>query len=171
MESCVLQNIPWTPSTMLSVSNNSLSKTLHALWCFFLPSNFIYNHTCDISEQRELMSFLQWTCLWQLQTPCWNPLSSTILSLLAVYYPDNKLSCYVSNDGASPLTFFVLLEASKFAKLWVPFCKYGIQTRAPFRYFSSELASSHDNSMGFLQEYKKIKVSAWFLVGTINTGN
>uniref|UniRef100_F6HID0 Cellulose synthase-like protein H1 n=1 Tax=Vitis vinifera TaxID=29760 RepID=F6HID0_VITVI len=103
------------------------------------------------------MSFLQWTCLWQLQTPCWNPLSSTILSLLAVYYPDNKLSFYVSNDGASPLTFFVLLEASKFAKLWVPFCKYGIQTRAPFRYFSSELASSHDNSMGFLQEYKKIK--------------
>ncbi|RVW97397.1 Cellulose synthase-like protein B5 [Vitis vinifera] len=73
-------------------------------------------------------------------------------------YPANKLSCYVSDDGASPLTFYALLEASKFSKLWVPFCKkYGIQTRAPFRYFSSELVSSNDNSMEFLQEYRKMK--------------
>ncbi|RVW38920.1 Cellulose synthase-like protein H1 [Vitis vinifera] len=43
---------------------------------------------------------------------------NTVLSLLAVDYPANKLSCYVSDDGASPLTFFALLEASKFAKLW-----------------------------------------------------
>ncbi|RVW38868.1 Cellulose synthase-like protein B4 [Vitis vinifera] len=56
---------------------------------------------------------------------------NTVLSLLAVDYPANKLSCYVSDDGASPLTFFALLEASKFAKLWVPFCKkYCIQPRA-----------------------------------------
>ncbi|CBI28828.3 unnamed protein product, partial [Vitis vinifera] len=83
---------------------------------------------------------------------------NTVLSLLAVDYPANKLSCYVSDDGASPLTFYALLEASKFSKLWVPFCKkYGIQTRAPFRYFSSELVSSNDNSMEFLQEYRKMK--------------
>ncbi|KAL6330177.1 hypothetical protein AAG906_040098 [Vitis piasezkii] len=83
---------------------------------------------------------------------------NTVLSLLAVDYPANKLSCYVSDDGASPLTFFALLEASKFAKLWVPFCKkYGIQPRAPFRYFSRELLPSHGNSMEFLQEYRKIK--------------
>ncbi|XP_019078913.1 cellulose synthase-like protein H1 [Vitis vinifera] len=82
---------------------------------------------------------------------------NTVLSLLAVDYPANKLSCYVSDDGASPLTFYALLEASKFAKLWVPFCKkYGIQTRAPFRYFSRELLPSHDNSTEFLQEYRKI---------------
>lgn len=83
---------------------------------------------------------------------------NTVLSLLAVDYPANKLSCYVSDDGASPLTFFALLEASKFAKLWVPFCKkYCIQPRAPFRYFSRELLPSHGNSMEFLQEYRKIK--------------
>ncbi|XP_059597275.1 cellulose synthase-like protein H1 [Vitis vinifera] len=82
---------------------------------------------------------------------------NTVLSLLAVDYPANKLSCYVSDDGASPLTFYALLEASKFAKLWVPFCKkYGIQTRAPFRYISRELLPSHDNSTEFLQEYRKI---------------
>ncbi|RVW97429.1 Cellulose synthase-like protein B4 [Vitis vinifera] len=39
---------------------------------------------------------------------------NTVLSLLAVDYPANKLSCYVSDDGASPLTFYALLEASKF---------------------------------------------------------
>ncbi|RVW38866.1 Cellulose synthase-like protein B3 [Vitis vinifera] len=43
---------------------------------------------------------------------------NTVLSLLALDYPANKLSCYVSDDGASRLTFYSLLEASKFAKLW-----------------------------------------------------
>nr|GMD70102.1 cellulose synthase-like protein H1 [Ipomoea batatas] len=48
---------------------------------------------------------------------------NTVLSLLAVDYPANKLACYVSDDGASPLTFYSLVQASKFAQLWVPFCK------------------------------------------------
>ncbi|KAG5545589.1 hypothetical protein RHGRI_017925 [Rhododendron griersonianum] len=53
---------------------------------------------------------------------------NTVLSLLALDYPADKLACYVSDDGGSPLTFYSLVEASKFAKLWVPFCKkYSIQ--------------------------------------------
>ncbi|CDY19146.1 BnaA04g18860D [Brassica napus] len=48
---------------------------------------------------------------------------NTVLSLLAVNYPANKLACYVSDDGCSALTYFSLKEASKFAKIWVPFCK------------------------------------------------
>ncbi|KAG5545605.1 hypothetical protein RHGRI_017931 [Rhododendron griersonianum] len=53
---------------------------------------------------------------------------NTVLSLLALDYPADKLACYVSDDGSSPLTFYSLVEASKFAKLWVPFCKkYSIQ--------------------------------------------
>ncbi|XP_037492420.1 cellulose synthase-like protein B4 [Jatropha curcas] len=46
---------------------------------------------------------------------------NTVISLLAVDYPANKLACYLSDDGCSPLTFYSLLETSKFAKLWVPF--------------------------------------------------
>ncbi|XVE93662.1 hypothetical protein REPUB_Repub01dG0213300 [Reevesia pubescens] len=62
---------------------------------------------------------------------------NTVLSLLAVDYPAEKLSCYVSDDGCSPLNFYSLVEASKFAKHWVPFCKkYEVQVRAPFHYFS-----------------------------------
>ncbi|XP_059661886.1 cellulose synthase-like protein H1 isoform X1 [Cornus florida] len=84
---------------------------------------------------------------------------NTVLSLLALDYPANKLACYVSDDGASPLTFFALIEASKFAKLWVPFCnKYKVQIRAPFRYFSRKTESlAHDTSMEFQQEWKKMK--------------
>ncbi|KAI8551966.1 hypothetical protein RHMOL_Rhmol06G0228500 [Rhododendron molle] len=43
---------------------------------------------------------------------------NTVLSLLALDYPADKLACYVSDDGGSPLTFYSLVEASKFAKLW-----------------------------------------------------
>ncbi|KAK1583186.1 hypothetical protein Q3G72_021667 [Acer saccharum] len=52
----------------------------------------------------------------------------TVLSLIAVDYPANKLACYVFDDGCSPLTFYALVEASKLAKLQIPFCKkYNVQ--------------------------------------------
>ncbi|XP_004287961.1 PREDICTED: cellulose synthase-like protein H1-like [Fragaria vesca subsp. vesca] len=85
---------------------------------------------------------------------------NTVLSLLAVDYPAHKLACYVSDDGCSPLTLFSLIEASKFARIWVPFCKkYDIQVRAPFRYFcegESTLPSSHFPPE-FLLEWTKVK--------------
>jgi hypothetical protein len=82
---------------------------------------------------------------------------NTVLSLLALDYPSNKLACYVSDDGCSVFTFYGLLEASKFAKFWVPFCKkYNIQARAPFRYFS-EVTKSED-SPKFKQEWLQMKV-------------
>ncbi|KAK2370181.1 cellulose synthase protein H1 [Trifolium repens] len=81
---------------------------------------------------------------------------NTVLSLLALDYPANKLACYVSDDGCSVFTFYGLLEASKFAKFWVPFCKkYNIQVRAPFRYFS-EVTKSED-SPEFKQEWLQMK--------------
>ncbi|XP_028797142.1 cellulose synthase-like protein H1 isoform X2 [Neltuma alba] len=64
---------------------------------------------------------------------------NTVLSLLALDYPPHKLACYVSDDGCSPVNFYALVEASRFAKLWVPFCKkYNVQHRAPHRFFSAE---------------------------------
>ncbi|AES67199.2 putative cellulose synthase (UDP-forming) [Medicago truncatula] len=82
---------------------------------------------------------------------------NTVLSLLALDYPANKLACYVSDDGCSVFTFYGLLEASKFAKFWVPFCKkYNVQVRAPFRYFS-QVTNSDDDSAEFKQEWLKMK--------------
>ena len=91
---------------------------------------------------------------------------NTVLSLLAIDYPAHKLACYVSDDGCSPLILYSLTEASKFAKLWVPFCKkYNVQVRAPFRYFShnyynsTACRSNSDNNSGeFLQQWKAMKV-------------
>ena len=87
---------------------------------------------------------------------------NAVFSLLAVDYPSHKLACYVSDDGCSPLTYYSLVEVSKFAKTWVPFCnKYNVQVRAPFRYFSgddSTTSSGSDTSSNFQQEWKRIKV-------------
>ncbi|KAL9457494.1 hypothetical protein AB3S75_006525 [Citrus x aurantiifolia] len=84
---------------------------------------------------------------------------NTVLSLLAVDYPAHKLACYVSDDACSPLIFYSLVEASKFAKLWVPFCKkYNVQVRAPFRYFLGESAKpSSTSSREFQQDWKMMK--------------
>ncbi|PWA84755.1 cellulose synthase-like B4 [Artemisia annua] len=83
---------------------------------------------------------------------------NTVLSLLAVDYPAGKLALYLSDDGCSPLTYYSLVETTKFAKLWIPFCKkYNVQVRAPFRYFTPESIPSGDDSLDFQQEWKKMK--------------
>ncbi|KAK7823153.1 cellulose synthase-like protein B4 [Quercus suber] len=83
---------------------------------------------------------------------------NTVLSLLAIDYPSHKLACYVSDDGCSSITYYSLVEASKFAKLWVPFCKkYNIQVRAPFRYFSTNPQTLGGSSSDFQQEWKRMK--------------
>ncbi|XP_056171014.1 cellulose synthase-like protein H1 isoform X2 [Syzygium oleosum] len=85
---------------------------------------------------------------------------NTVLSLMALDYPAHKLACYVSDDGCSPLTFYSLMEAAKFAKLWVPFCKkYNIQLRAPFRYFAgnAKTLSSEECSLEFQQAWHTMK--------------
>ncbi|KAG4967565.1 hypothetical protein JHK85_033999 [Glycine max] len=84
---------------------------------------------------------------------------NTVLSLLALDYPAHKLACYVSDDGCSPLTFYALQEASKFAKFWVPFCKkYEVQVRAPLRYFFDKPeVSTANNTPKFKQEWLKMK--------------
>ncbi|MED6182627.1 hypothetical protein PIB30_030366 [Stylosanthes scabra] len=84
---------------------------------------------------------------------------NTVLSLLALDYPSHLLSCYVSDDGCSPHTFYALVQASNFAKLWVPFCKkFNVQVRAPFRYFSGDSkAYNSSNIPGFKQEKLKMK--------------
>ncbi|KAJ8541494.1 hypothetical protein K7X08_002310 [Anisodus acutangulus] len=78
--------------------------------------------------------------------------ANTVLSILAVDYPVDKVSCYVSDDGAAMLTFEALSETSEFARKWVPFCKkFSIEPRAPEWYFSQKV------------DYLKNKVDALFV--------
>ncbi|XP_052201993.1 cellulose synthase A catalytic subunit 2 [UDP-forming]-like isoform X2 [Diospyros lotus] len=66
--------------------------------------------------------------------------ANTVLSILAVDYPVDKVTCYVSDDGAAMLTFEALSETSEFARKWVPFCKkFNIEPRAPEWYFAQKV--------------------------------
>ncbi|CAI5516594.1 unnamed protein product [Closterium sp. Naga37s-1] len=63
--------------------------------------------------------------------------ANVILSVLAADYPVDKVACYLSDDGASMLTFEALMETANFSRLWVPFCrKHAIEPRAPEMYFA-----------------------------------
>ncbi|XP_059632202.1 cellulose synthase-like protein D1 [Cornus florida] len=63
--------------------------------------------------------------------------ANTILSILAVEYPVEKVSVYISDDGGAILTFEAMAEAVNFAQVWVPFCrKHKIEPRNPDSYFN-----------------------------------
>uniref|UniRef100_A0A7N0U3F7 Cellulose synthase-like protein E1 n=1 Tax=Kalanchoe fedtschenkoi TaxID=63787 RepID=A0A7N0U3F7_KALFE len=61
---------------------------------------------------------------------------NTVLSVMAYDYPPQKLTVYLSDDACSQLTFHALLEASQFAKHWLPYCKrFKVEPRSPAAYF------------------------------------
>ncbi|KAL6975182.1 hypothetical protein U1Q18_023977 [Sarracenia purpurea var. burkii] len=63
---------------------------------------------------------------------------NTVLSVMAYDYPPEKLSVYLSDDAGSDLTFYALLEASRFSKHWILLCKrFGVDPRSLSAYFSS----------------------------------
>ncbi|PQQ05394.1 cellulose synthase-like protein E1 [Prunus yedoensis var. nudiflora] len=72
---------------------------------------------------------------------------NTVLSVMAYDYPPEKLSVYLSDDGGSEITYLALLEAAKFAKHWISYCKkYNVEPRSPAAYFvSSDDAVDDDN--------------------------
>ncbi|XP_008785840.2 cellulose synthase A catalytic subunit 5 [UDP-forming]-like [Phoenix dactylifera] len=85
--------------------------------------------------------------------------ANTVLSILAVDYPVDKVSCYVSDDGAAMLTFEALSETSEFAKKWVPFCKkFNIEPRAPEWYFAQTIDYLKDKvHPDFVRERRAMK--------------
>ncbi|CAH9099805.1 unnamed protein product [Cuscuta epithymum] len=85
--------------------------------------------------------------------------ANTVLSILAVDYPVEKVSCYVSDDGAAMLTFEALSETSEFARKWVPFCKkFNIEPRAPEWYFSLKIDYLKDKvNPAFVRERREMK--------------
>nr|GMD53569.1 cellulose synthase A catalytic subunit 2 [UDP-forming]-like [Ipomoea batatas] len=85
--------------------------------------------------------------------------ANTVLSILAVDYPVEKVSCYVSDDGAAMLTFEALSETSEFARKWVPFCKkFNVEPRAPEWYFSQKIDYLKDKvNPAFVRERRAMK--------------
>ncbi|XP_054820878.1 probable cellulose synthase A catalytic subunit 6 [UDP-forming] [Prosopis cineraria] len=85
--------------------------------------------------------------------------ANTVLSVLAVDYPPQKLTCYVSDDGASMLTFEALSETCEFGRKWVPFCKkFNIEPRAPEWYFAEKINYLKDKAHpSFVKERRAMK--------------
>ncbi|WCJ27234.1 cellulose synthase family protein [Euphorbia peplus] len=85
--------------------------------------------------------------------------ANTVLSILALDYPVDKISCYVSDDGAAMLSFESLAETAEFARKWVPFCKkYSIEPRAPEFYFSQKIDYLKDKVQpSFVKERRAMK--------------
>uniref|UniRef100_A0A453FIB0 cellulose synthase (UDP-forming) n=1 Tax=Aegilops tauschii subsp. strangulata TaxID=200361 RepID=A0A453FIB0_AEGTS len=85
--------------------------------------------------------------------------ANTVLSILAVDYPVEKISCYVSDDGAAMLTFESLAETAEFARRWVPFCKkFSIEPRTPEFYFSQKIDYLKDKiHPSFVKERRAMK--------------
>ncbi|XP_058092671.1 cellulose synthase A catalytic subunit 8 [UDP-forming] [Magnolia sinica] len=85
--------------------------------------------------------------------------ANTVLSILAVDYPVEKVSCYVSDDGSAILTFEALAETAEFARKWVPFCKkFSIEPRAPEFYFSQKIDYLKDKVQpSFVKERRAMK--------------
>jgi cellulose synthase A len=86
--------------------------------------------------------------------------ANTVLSILAMDYPVDKISCYISDDGASMLSFEALSETAEFARKWVPFCKkFTIEPRAPEMYFSEKIDYLKDKVQPtFVKERRAMKV-------------
>ncbi|MCO5583231.1 hypothetical protein L7F22_037139 [Adiantum nelumboides] len=99
--------------------------------------------------------------------------ANTVLSILAVDYPVDKVSCFLSDDGAAMLTFEAMAETSEFARKWVPFCKnFNIEPRAPEVYFSQKIDYLKDKVQptfvkerrAMKREYEEFKVRVYALV-------
>ncbi|OEL33055.1 hypothetical protein BAE44_0005928 [Dichanthelium oligosanthes] len=96
--------------------------------------------------------------------------ANTVLSILAVDYPVDKVSCYVSDDGAAMLTFDALAETSEFARKWVPFCKkYNIE---PVSYTHREYEEFKVRINGLVAKAQKVPEEGWIMQdGTPWPGN
>lgn len=79
-----------------------------------------------------------------------------------MYYPVDKVSCYVSDDNAFMLLFDILSQNFQFARIWIPFCKkYYIEPRAPEFYFSQRFDYLKDKiHPTFVKHRMAMKVNA-----------
>ncbi|PKU69698.1 Cellulose synthase-like protein E2 [Dendrobium catenatum] len=100
---------------------------------------------------------------------------NTVLSVLAYDYPPEKLNVYLSDDGGSILTFYAMIEASLFAKSWIPFCKkFNVKYMAPSLFFSKSSIPIHDPSfskwvaMEKLYKEMKSRIEASMKLGDIS---
>jgi len=141
--------------------DNSIRLALSSISLFImislLPINFRYEKEGEPSQLAHVDIYVSTV------DPAKEPplvTANVILSILGVDYPVDKVSCYLSDDGASMLTFDALSETSEFSRKWVPFCKkFNIEPRAPEMYFAQKMDYLKDKVQPtFVKERRAMKV-------------
>ncbi|KAL6182846.1 hypothetical protein ACLB2K_044258 [Fragaria x ananassa] len=86
---------------------------------------------------------------------------NTALSVMAYDYPTEKVSVYVSDDGGSALTLFAFMEAAKFARHWLPFCRENnIVERCPEAFFEMDHSRfSEAEKIKIMYQAMKVRVN------------
>lgn len=85
---------------------------------------------------------------------------NTVLSSMALDYPQEKIHVYLSDDGCSPMTLYGVRKAWEFARWWLPFCRrYKIKNRCPKAYFSALESDDNDfaRSSFYMEDKQEIK--------------
>ncbi|WVZ21972.1 hypothetical protein V8G54_000516 [Vigna mungo] len=131
-------------------------------WCPVNRQTFIDNLSARFEREGEANELSSVDFFVSTVDPLKEPpliTANTVLSILAVDYPVDKVSCYVSDDGAAMLTFESLVETADFARKWVPFCKkFSIEPRAPEFYFSQKIDYLKDKVQpSFVKERRAMK--------------
>ncbi|CAA7402511.1 unnamed protein product [Spirodela intermedia] len=98
--------------------------------------------------------------------------ANTALSAMAFDYPTDRLSVYISDDGGSPLTLFAFMEAARFARYWLPFCReQGRVERCPEAYFRSGAGSGgHCEKIKIMYQRMKERVEKTVERGCVDPG-
>ena len=82
---------------------------------------------------------------------------NTVVSAMALDYPGEKLSVYLSDDGCASVTLEGMKEAWAFATWWLPFCRrYNVKTICPLAYFDQPEEESQSEE--FIQDRNAVKV-------------
>lgn len=83
---------------------------------------------------------------------------NTVLSAMAIDYPPEKVSVYLSDDGGSVSTLSAVREAWRFGQVWVPFCReFGVKRICPESFFQAD-DDEINGSKDYLLERNNIQV-------------
>ncbi|KAK8921597.1 Cellulose synthase-like protein G3 [Platanthera zijinensis] len=127
-----------TPSTLLLLFADLILAFMWLLCQGFRWQPIVRREFPNLLPQAQLQALDVFICTADSFKEPPVSVSSTTLSVMAFDYPADQLSVYVSDDGGSELTLFALMEAAKFARYWLPFCRdNAVMERSPEAYFES----------------------------------
>ncbi|KAL9225205.1 hypothetical protein vseg_001154 [Gypsophila vaccaria] len=82
---------------------------------------------------------------------------NTVVSAMALDYPAQKLSVYLSDDAGASVTLQGLKDAWAFATWWLPFCRrYNVKPPCPQAYFE-KLEDEHSGDEKFVEDRNRVQ--------------